>query len=307
MWLGLSAMLTALSFALVKFLTALHMRRMEDDRVRLQYELKRGRQLVDSLQGKWQISQANLGSAQSKVETARRFRDDLRRRLTMELPTEMQTQLDQCLSRHPVPEPRGMKIFHQLHISDRIAAALGAVSIIVLDLPDDGGPAQATLIGELVQVMENGGVSYTRTERRDEDDAERIVCGFDSPDAAMHMVRELARVSSAERLVHLRGILMSAVSVSDDEGDNLTLSFARSLDLAQHLLTSATMGTLLLNEPAFAALSDRTGIEEFSPAEKLYAYDWRIDAPPPSEETGETEADESSDEDKPIDEAEPQT
>jgi len=300
MWLGLSAVFTALSFALVKFLTAVHMRRLEDAQVRLQYDLKRGRQLVESLQGKWQVSQAYLGSAQSKVETARRFRDDLRRRLATELPVDMQTRLSQCLSRHPVPEPRGMKIFHQLHISDRIAVALGAVSIILLDLPDDGGPAQATLIGDLVQVLEAGGVSYTRTERRDEDDSDHIVCGFDNPDAAMHMVRQLTRASCSERLAHLRGVLMSAVSVSDCDDDNVSLAFARSLDLAQHLLTTAPLGILLLNEPAFAALTDRSGIETFSTAEKLYSYDWRIDEPPPSEDAkegeGERDADESSDE-----------
>lgn len=291
MWLGLSALFAALSFAMAKFLTALHMRRLEDERIRLQYEVKRAHQHVDSLQGKLQVAQANLGSTQNKVERARRFKNDMFSRLLMGLPSHMQTRLHQCISSHPVPEPRGIKVYHQLRISDRISAALGAVSIIVLDLPDDGDPGQATLVGNLVRVLEEGDVSYTRTERRDEDDVESIVCGFDDPNAALQIARQLASTSAPEHLAHLRGVLLAAVGLGDGaDDDSPRLSFARSLDLAQHLMTTAPMGTLLINEPAFAAISDRTGIEPSTTTEKIYVYKWQMEESPQAGEPPEAEA-----------------
>ncbi|MFP6647563.1 MAG: hypothetical protein VCF24_28985 [Candidatus Latescibacterota bacterium] len=75
------AVLVAFSYALIKFLTSLHMRRLRDQQARLLNDVKRERQRLQAVEGKLQVQSAQRGSVQQKLDIARRFKEDLFSRL----------------------------------------------------------------------------------------------------------------------------------------------------------------------------------------------------------------------------------
>lgn len=275
MWLGLSAVVVAMVYALVKFLTAAHMRRLRDDRIRLHYDLKKSQQRLESLEGKLQVEGSNKGSILQKAQTARHFKDEMYARLRIELPDALLPELRKCINRNPVPESRGVRLFHDLKLSDKISAALEAVSIAVFEFADEDPAAHAVLKGQLVQLLDEESVPHATPELRDENDRERIVAAFDTPDSAMGFARRLVGRGSAALFAHLQGVLMSAANLGDDGDNDLSHVFARSLDLAQEMADTAPAGSLLMNEAAYSAISDRHGVEEFSKVEHLYTWAWQ--------------------------------
>lgn len=284
MWLGLIAVAVAMVYALVKFLTAMHMRRLRDERLRLHYDLKRSQQRQESLEGKLQVERSNKGSILQKTQTARRFKDEMYARLRIELPEALQPDLRKCINRNPVPESRGVRLFRDLRLGDTISSALEAVSIAVFEFAGDAASAHAVLKGQLLQLLTDESVPHATPELRDEEDRERIVAAFDHPDAALVFARRLAGLVPAEHLAYLQGVLMAAANVGDDDEDDLSRVFARSLDLAQQMADTAPAGCLLLNEAAFAALGDTRGIEEFSKVERLYSWAWQSNDQAPEDQ-----------------------
>ncbi|MFH1569757.1 MAG: hypothetical protein ABIL09_17305 [Gemmatimonadota bacterium] len=282
MWLGISAVAVAIVYALVKFVTAVHIRRLRDERVRLHYDLKRALQRLESLEGKLQVDRSSKGLVEQKSQTARRFKDEMYARLRVELPEPLLPELRRCINRNPVPEPRGVRLFHDLKLADRIAAALEAVSVIVFELRDGGAPESAVIKGQLLQSLKLGAVPFASPEPRDEDESEeRLVAAFDDAEKAMGFARQFASQAAAEHLGRLQGVLMAGVSRGGEGEGDLGRAFARSLELAQQLADTAPPGCLLINAAAHDSLADRSGVEVFSKVEKLYSWAWQV-APAPA-------------------------
>ena len=107
MWVGIIAVIVAVSYALIKFLTNVHMRRIVDRRGQLNLEVQKVRGRVSSLDGKIQVARSQLGAIEQKLDVARRFKKEIHDRLRVELPDERLIELRSCISRHPVPEPGG--------------------------------------------------------------------------------------------------------------------------------------------------------------------------------------------------------
>ena len=291
MWLGLSAVIVAVAYALVKFVTSMHLRRLRDERMRLHYDLKRSEQRLDSLGGKLQVERSNKGSILQKTQTARRFKDEMYARLRIELPDALQNELRKCINRNPVPESRGVRLYRDLHLSDKISAALEAVSLTVFEFSGVAAAAHAVLKGQLFELLEEQSIPHATPELRDDDDRERVVAAFDNPDAALGFARDLAARNTPENLVHLQGVLMAAANAGDDSEDDLSRVFARSLDMAQQMADTAPPGSLLMNEPAYQALSDRREVVEFSKVEHLYSWAWQATPEAEAETEVEAEAD----------------
>ena len=286
MWLGVIAIIVAISFALIKFLTTVHMRRLREQRLRLHNTLTKSNHRFSALEGKREVEKSTNGAVEQKLKTASRFKDDLYQRLLVELPDRLQGDLRACINRNPIPESRGVKLFHQLKLPEKITDALGAVSVAVLELPADDESTTTVLKGELIQALEKGEISYSVEST---EDASCVICAFDTPEAGLTLVRNFVGELSPERAEQLRGALTSgAGTVSDpgDDGGDVSRLFARALDDTQHLAETAPRATLLLNEAAYEGVKkNRRGVKLFSKAEKLYAFTWDVQSAEGEEES----------------------
>ena len=149
-WLGMLAALVAFSYALIKFLTSLHMRRLRDQQARLLNDVKRERQRLQAVEGKLQVQTAQRDSVQQKLDIARRFKEDLFSRLRLDLPSTLTGELQECVNRNPIPEPDGVRTAHDLHLADKVTEALTNLSILVVEFSDDDADgAHTVLAGEL--------------------------------------------------------------------------------------------------------------------------------------------------------------
>lgn len=283
MWLGLLAVVVALSYALIKFVTTYHMRRLRDSQVRLVHDLRRERQRLQAIDGKLQVERARCGAVQQNLATARRFKEDLFGRLRLELPSTLLSELRECVDRHPVPEPAGALTAHQLHLADKVTAALGSLSLLLLEFRDtgDGGAARTVLQGDLVQTLTDLGVRWTGPEavRQDEPAGpSRVATAFDEPVQAVGVVRSLATAYPGH-VAALRGVLVAGVTVTEFDQEHVNRLFARTINSAAVLLEDAPDAALVLNDQAYELLRDSVGIEIFSEAEKLWVL--RLGGTPP--------------------------
>lgn len=275
MWLGILAILVAFGYALTKFLTTLHMRRLRENATRLQGDLKRERQRLQAMEGKRQVERARFGETQQKLGNARRFKEDLFGRLRLELPSTMADDLRKCVNRHPVPEPAGVKTAHELHLADRVNEALSSLSILVVEFGDDaeGGSGARTLLqGELVKDLRRLEILYSGPKPvKDgfEEGPTRLVTAFDEPGKALKVVRRLAR-SHADHIVTVRATLVAGMALSELDQDNVNRRFARALLGAEQLLNSAPEASLLVNEQAREFLGDHDDITEHNAVEKTW-------------------------------------
>ena len=269
MWLGLSAVATALIFALVKFFSSLHMRRLRERHMRLAQEIKRERSRKHTLDGKLQVETSRRGAAENKLATARRYKDDLYGRLRVELPETMQAELRSCIDRHPVPEPSGVRVAHQLGLTERITQALGQLSILVIEFPTAGADE---LLDGLVSQLQEAELKYSLPDEGD--DTCFLTTAFDQPDDAITFVRQVLGAHEIERLSGIRGMLLAGLSVTDLDSDNVNQLFARTLHGARTILESAPKEGLLIDGNAYEHVTGRVGLELHSRAENLWHLAW---------------------------------
>ncbi len=268
MWLGLSAVAAALIFALVKFFTSLHIRRLRERHMRLAHDIKRERDRERALDGKLQVETSRRGAVEKKLATSRRFKEDLYGRLRVELPESMQTEMRSCIDRHPVAEPSGVRVAHQLGLSERISHALDQLSILVIELPDTSTKVLEGLVN-LLQEQEQ------RFSPPEEDSESRwLTTAFDRPDDALQFVRRALAVHDASELGAVRGILLAGLNVTDFDLDSVNKLFAKTLHGARAILESAPEQGLLIEGSAYELATDTRGFELYSQAEKLWHLSW---------------------------------
>lgn len=265
MWLGLTALLVAFSYAIVKFLTSLHMRRLRDLHFRLLNEVKKERQRLQAVEGKLQVQRAKRGEVQQKLTNARRFKDDLFGRLRLELPSTMMAELRQCVNRHPIPEPDGVRTAHDLRLAEKVTAALTQLTLVVIEFAaeaqDDDG-AVTVLAGELVQKLTALDARFTGPEvrRGAPDDSPRVLTtAFDEPAAALDTMISLG-AAHGDSIQAVRAVLVAGITITEFDQEHVNRLFARTLHSTRQLLEDAAPGTLVLNERAHELLGERPNV-----------------------------------------------
>ena len=295
MWLGIFAVIIAVSYALIKFLTNVHMRRLVDKRGQLNLEVQKVRGRVSSLDGKIQVARSHLGAIEQKLDVARRFKKEIHDRLRVELPDERLIELRSCISRNPVPEPGGVRIFNELEIANKISTTLGAMSVAVFHahIPAAGDESEED---GFVKTLEKAGVKSTRhttVKSGSSDEIEAIVTTFDSPVDALELTQAFIQKASAQDVAELRGIVLAGVNENRVQADVIDRIFAKALERAMQSLATAPPGCLLLNRAAFDILTAHgvTGLElPLDRTTQLYAFRWQTSPGPAASRTsGERE------------------
>lgn len=297
--LGFVAVFVALVFALVKFLTTVHMRRLYQQRLRTRTDLNKITQRLSSLEDSLQVERASQASTKRKIVAAIHFKESLHKRLLIELPDRLQHRLSLCIDRNPVPETTGVKLFHELNLAEKIAETLSDLSVAVFQFPTDDDAANAVLKGEFIRALEKAHLRYapgSSVRRSAPDlpaDLDFVVCVFDGPAAALDMLCQFIEDLSDERVTQIHGALVSGIGgTADDDPEGIVGRFARSLDRCQELAESAPPATLLFNEVAYDSLLDRQGVKSFSaPDGGLFAFSWKG----PSEKTTQVAEDSGGD------------
>ncbi|MDA0336846.1 MAG: hypothetical protein O2782_16910 [bacterium] len=275
MWLGILALLVAFSYAIVKFLTALHMRRMTDVHLRLLNDVKRDRQRLQTIETKLQVLRSQRGAVEQKLANARRFKEDLFGRLRLELPSTQMADLRQCVNRHPIPEPEGVRTAHDLHLADKVTAALTSLSILVVEIGLDGEAegAHTVLAGELVNRLNALGANFTGpAPRRDapEGSPEVLTTAFDEPATALELVTTLGGAAHPQQIRTLRAVLVAGITITEFDQEHVNRLFARTLHSTRQLLEDAEPGCVVVNERAHELLGDRPGLLPVEGPEKLW-------------------------------------
>ena len=279
MWLGIFAVIVAVSYALIKFATAVHMRSLLGKRSALNLEAQKERGRLTSLEGKLQVARSRMGAIEQKLKVARRFKQETYDRLLLELPTQELSELGACINRNPVPEPRGVKIFHKLELSEKISATLGAMSVAVFQFrPDAGGADVAQVEDDFVRALGSASIPHTLHSIADADSGEErsaVVCTLDDPSAALKLTSDFIQQMSGNLAGSLKGIVLAGVNEDQYQEEAVSKLFARALERAIQLVAKAPDGTLLFNRAAYEGMDGERRLELFSKAEKLYAFKWQ--------------------------------
>ena len=292
MWLGVLAVIVAVTFAVIKFLTGVHWRRLRERRARLQNELNRNRLRVQSLDGTLQVERGRRGAIEQKLTVGRRFKDDLYHRLRLELPDPLVTEVRNCINHNPIPQPRGVRLFHELKIADKIARTLQSMAVGLFEFSVTDGEARRSLMDAFVALLEEAEVSHTRGHPQGEDGSasavaeNAVVCAFDQATTCMELIRTFIQQATVDQQGQVRGVLLAGVNANRHVDDDVSRLFARALDYALDFIARSPAGSLLMNAFAYEDLGDRRdGIELFDRAEQLYVFAWqsydRADASPP--------------------------
>lgn len=268
MWLGLSAVAAALTFALVKFSTALHIRRLRERQKCLVRDIKRERSRENALDGTLYVETARRGAVEKKLTTTRHFKDDLCSRLHLELPEAMQAELRSCIDRHSIPEPSGARVAHELGLSEKINQSLGQLSILVIELPTD---AHEVLKGILTALQESGAKFSPPAE---DGESRLLTTAFDCPDDAIPFVRQVLGPHDDSSLSGVRGMLLAGLNVTEFDQDGVNKLFARTLHGVRAILDIAPEEGLLVEGSAYDQAADRAGFELHNQTEKLWHLPW---------------------------------
>jgi hypothetical protein len=264
MWLGLSAILIAFGYAIIKFLTSLHLRRLRDLHTRLLHEVKRERQRLQAVEGKLQVQHSQRGAVEQTLANARRFKDDLFSRLRLSLPSGLTAELRQCINRHPIPEPEGVRTAQELHLADKVTEALTSLSILVVEFNTaESDSAHTVLAGDLVQRLTELDARFTGPAIRNgepEDSPQILTTAFDEPQAALELMMQLG-ASHGQQAHILRAVLVAGITVTEFDQEHVNRLFARTLHSTRPMVEEAAPGTLVCNERAYELLGKRPGLE----------------------------------------------
>ncbi|MBT4610135.1 MAG: hypothetical protein HOC05_08845, partial [Gemmatimonadetes bacterium] len=206
---------------------------------------------------------------EKKLATTRRFKDDLFSRLRHELPEAMQAELRSCIDRHPIPEPSGVRVAHELGLTERINQALGQLSILVIELPAE--QADDVLDSILAALQESEGKFSAPTE---DGESRLLTTAFDCPDDAIQFVRQTLTSHEESSLSGVRGMLLAGLNVTEFDQDSVNKLFARTLHGARAILDSAPEEGLLVDGSAYEQAADRAGFELHSQTENLRHLPW---------------------------------
>ena len=282
MWLGVIAVIIAISFALIKFLTGVHWRRLRENQVRLQGELNKHRQRLQALDGTLQVARGHKGAIEQKLKLGRRFKDELYERLRLELPGPLVSEARNCINHNPIPQPRGVRLFHELKIADKIAKTLQSMAVGLFEFSIADDEARTTMMDTFIEMLGASEVSHIRGQAGSEDTSASlleehvIVCAFDQATTCMELTRAFIQKAGGDLVGQVRAVLLAGVNTSRHADDDVSRLFARALDHALDFIPRSPQGSLLMNLAAREHLGDASeGVELFDKAQQLYVFAWQ--------------------------------
>lgn len=270
MFAGVAAAGVGIVYALVRFGTAVRLRRLRETLVRVQAEVRRSEQRLEALAGRLQVERSRRVSLQEKTQTCRERLEERYSRLRSELPPDLRHELRKCRARFPAPDPQAERILHDLKLADEIAATLASLSLLVVLLPADASvdeSAGAALRAVLIRLLAERGARYHSPA------ADAVVCAFDQPDMALALAREFADQAPDEHLPHLRGALCTGLHYPPGKSE-INQLLLRLLNHTMELARQAPPGLLLLNEHARQRVKDGTALVFYEPDHALQAFPW---------------------------------
>ena len=267
MLLGFTAAFIGMAYALLKFLTIIHLRRMKEDIVVAQHEVKKNHHHLERLHEKLAITQSKKRTLQRDNVEIHRVAQQLYVRLKTILPKAMHPQLEDCRLQHVPPRNRELKLLFQLDLVDQVARALEPFSLLLLHLPDADNTEQTLAVARLTQRLSAEELHFHGPEDG------FISCFFARPAAALHHFRQFIQDLPPASAATVRGALHTGMEVTAEQSE-LKRLLARSLQQARQLLEQAPAGALLLNEEAFLDLEDPEAAQLFDPDERLYCIFW---------------------------------
>ena len=252
--------------ALVKFLTAMRLRRLRESYSRAQYEQQRAQQRLEVLEGRHQVERSKKNRLRQNTLQLRVATEELHERLVDELPADLQARLKKCMTLTPESDAAELCVLRDLKLAERISEALDHLSLLVVEIsPADDG-IRTVLVGQLTQLLE---ASETHFHNLDQG---TVVCLCGDPAEAAGLFRGLSEVISEDRAKSVRAGLYTGVHLTEDTRD-ISRFLAHHLQLARKLCKRAPEATLLMNETAYAALEDQETVSLFDEALLLYQLD----------------------------------
>ena len=282
MWLGVFAVIVAVSYALIRFGTGVHWRRVRERQVRLQADLNKNRTRLQSLEGTLQVERGRKGAIEQKLKLGRRFKDELYHRLRLELPGPLVGEVRNCINHNPIPQPQGVRLFHELKIADRIAQTLQSMAVGLFEFSIEDGTVRSDLMDTFVEMLDAAEVSYIRGTPGGESasasllDENAIVCAFAHATSCMELTRAFIQKAGGDVVGQVRGVLLAGVNTDRHSDDDVSRLFARALDHALEFIKRSPTGALMMNSVAHKHLGESTdGVELLDRAEQLYVFAWQ--------------------------------
>jgi len=304
MWLGAIAVIVAVSYAVIKFLSGVHWRRLRERQVRLQSELNKNRQRLLALDGTLHVERGRRGAIDQKLDVGRRFKDELFHRLRLELPGPLVAEARNCINHNPLPQPRGVRMFHELKIADKIAKTLQSMAVGLFEFSIPDASVRSSLMDTFTEMLDATEVSYIRGQPGDDEasasllEESSIVCAFDRASSCVELTRAFIPKAGGDLMGQVRAVLLAGVNTTQHADDDVSRLFARALDHALEFIGHAPQGSLLMNAAAREDVGDTdNAVELFDKAEQLYVFSWQTAAV--EESAGEEDSGDGDNEEAP--------
>lgn len=264
MWLGFSAAFIGIVYALIKFMTVFRLRRLRNDLLQVQHDVKKGHQRLETLTEKLNLEQSKKRTLQNETTDLRKAKQRLHARLQALLPQSQQPQLDKCLSLYAEPTSGELKLLQDLKLVAEITKALGPLSLLMLHLPEEDEIQSAALI-LLIQRLTAAEIHFHGPED------EQVICFFTQPSAAFEFLCQFLQEAPDGYAQTIRGSLQSGLEITAEKNE-INRLLARNLKQTRELLEAAPVGSLLMNEEAYHSLENSDGVEPFDADNQLYAF-----------------------------------
>ena len=255
--LGILAAFTGIGYALVKFLTSTYVRQLQDRIQRLQADILKNQQLVQSLEAQSKVAHTKKDSAQNKLVGSRKRNEDLYFRLMQELPPNLHFQLEKCLSSFPVPNKDEIKTLVELQ--DKSATQQSTCLLLLKLNAGPEGAKNAALRGAFAE----------HSMLFESLDKNRFVCKPSGPEAGLALFRTLLNTELADDQTPRAG---SLVSLQAEASTDNPAQSTQILQEAQQLLSRAPSEAILLNESAYQQLDEPAAVEVFDEARSVYVF-----------------------------------
>ncbi|MEW6755283.1 MAG: hypothetical protein AB1505_30520 [Candidatus Latescibacterota bacterium] len=247
MWLGFAAAFTGVAYAVLKFLTVLHLRQLHDQVVQVGHETQKVTRRAEGLHEKLEMEESRRRALEREVGEMRRSVQRLADRLQSTLPPLLLPQLAECRALGVEPDTPEGRLLGQLDLAGEVAQAMGSFSLLLLQLPARADTDQTLAVAALTQRWVAAGVHFHGPE------AGRLTALFRTPVDALESARSLVPALLPEAVAGSRGALQAGMQLPEEKA-GMRRTLARALRQAEYLLARAPAGSLLLNQAAYRAL-----------------------------------------------------
>ena len=267
MFLGISAALSGIIYAFVKFLTMARVKRLRGQVTIYQNEVQRSKQRAKAMEERLQFERNRKRVLERTTRDARETTEKIYNELRKSLPKSLSGDLEECFNLARASELEERRMLHDLKFSDKIADSLETHSLLLFEFLSDEESYLAMLVNIFSEIMDCKGVNYSNANTT------MLLCSFDSPQEAIELIREYLQQIPNTRFDQLRASLSAGVDV-EDECTDITQLFASALQNNRNLLKRTPHGTLIMNGSAYENLeSNKENAMELEKDEQLYVLD----------------------------------